>query len=95
MARYAYWICNGCTDKNATSVSIPATVKYGAITYKVTEVGKGALKGKAKVKTITVGSNVKKIGDQAFSGCKTATKITLGKNVTTIGTKVKVKAGSK
>ncbi len=75
----------GCTDSNAKSVAIPATVKYGAMTYKVTEVGKGALKGKTKIKTITVGSNVKKIGDQAFSDCSAVTKITLGKNVTTIG----------
>ncbi len=76
----------GCTDKNATSVKVPDTVKNGAITYKVTEIGKGALVGKTKIKTITVGNNVKKIGDQAFSGCKGATKVTLGKNVTTIGT---------
>ena len=75
----------GCTDSNAKSVTIPATVKYGAMTYKVTEVGKGALKGKTKIKTITVGSNVKKIGDQAFSDCSAVTKITLGKSVTTIG----------
>ncbi len=75
----------GCTDSKATSVTVPATVKYGAMTYKVTEIGKGALKGKTKIKTITVGSNVKKINAEAFYGCKAATKISLGKNVTTIG----------
>jgi hypothetical protein len=75
----------GCTDSKATSITIPATVRYGAITYKVTEVGKAALKGIKKVKKITVGENVKKIGAKAFSGCTKATKISLGKNVTTIG----------
>ncbi len=74
----------GSTESKPTSVTIPATVKYGAITYKVTEVGKGALKNKKKLTKITVGSNVKKIGTQAFMGCAKATKVTLGKNVTTI-----------
>ncbi len=75
----------GCTNSKATSVTIPATVKYGALTYKVTEVSSGALSGKTKLKTIIVGSNVKKIGSKAFYNCKAATKITLGKNVTSIG----------
>ena len=56
------------------------------MTYKVTEVANGALKGKTKITKITVGSNVKKIGDKAFNGCSKATKISLGKNVTSIGT---------
>ena len=77
-----------CTNNSATNVSIPATVKYGAMTYKVTEVANGALKGKTKITKITVGSNVKKIGDKAFDGCSKATKISLGKNVTSIGTEV-------
>ncbi len=75
----------GCTNSKATSVTIPATVKYGALAYKVTEVSSGALSGKTKLKTIIVGSNVKKIGSKAFYNCKAATKITLGKNVTSIG----------
>ena len=39
-----------CTNSKATSVTIPATVKYGAMTYKVTAIAKGALKGKTKIK---------------------------------------------
>lgn len=39
----------GITNKNKTSVSIPATIKNTKITYKVTEIGSSALSGCKKL----------------------------------------------
>ncbi|MBU5428448.1 leucine-rich repeat protein [Kineothrix sp. MSJ-39] len=59
----------GVSDKNVKKVIIPKTVKLDGITYQVTEIGANALKGKKKLKTVSVGENVTKIGKNAFSGC--------------------------
>ena len=75
------------TNKNATKVSIPATISFDGITYKVTEIDAKALKGNKKVKTVTMGKNITKIGDEAFSGCTALSNVTIGANVTTIGNK--------
>jgi DNA-directed RNA polymerase subunit RPC12/RpoP len=75
------------TNKNAKTITIPATIKSGSITYKVTAIEPKAFKGNTKVTKITVGKNVTTIGKEAFSGCANLTKLTLGSGVTTIGAK--------
>lgn len=55
--------------KNVKSVIIPATIKAGGRTYKVTRVNAEAFKGK-KLRRVTLGSNIKKIRKNAFSGSK-------------------------
>lgn len=59
----------GVADKNAQKVIIPKTVELYGITYQVTEIGANALKGKKKLKTVSIDENVTKIGKNAFSGC--------------------------
>ena len=49
-------------------VVIPATVKIGKKTYKVTSIGKNAFAGEAQLTTIVVGKNIVKIAKGAFSG---------------------------
>ncbi|MGN1166496.1 MAG: RICIN domain-containing protein [Lachnospiraceae bacterium] len=56
--------------KGASTVNIPATVKVGGVTYKVTGIAKNAFKKNKSLKIITIGVNVKKIGAYAFYGCK-------------------------
>ena len=67
------------TKKNATSVSVPSTVKLivngTEVSYKVTSVAANACKNNKKLKSVTIGKNVKKIGANAFSGCKNLKKI--------------------
>ncbi len=75
------------TNKNATTITIPASITFDGITYKVTEVSSKALKGNKKATKIKVGKNATKIGDEAFSGCTALTNLTIGSNVTTIGNK--------
>ncbi len=77
----------GATSSNLKSVSIPATIKYDGITYKVTAVAKGALKNKKKLTKVTIGKNVKTLGAEALSGCTGLKTLTIGANVTSIGDK--------
>lgn len=65
------------TATKAKSITIPAKVKLGGITYKVTSVAKNALKGNKKVRTVSIGKNVTKIGAKAFFGCKNLKKIVI------------------
>ena len=47
-------------------VTIPATVKIGNYTFKVTAIGKNAFKNSKKLKSVVIGKNVKNIGSGAF-----------------------------
>ncbi len=76
-------------NKNATSVSIPATVKIAGKNYKVTSIKKNAYKNCKKLKKVVIGKNVKTIGASAFSGCKNLKTITVK---STVLTKVGAKA---
>lgn len=64
-------------NKNKTKVVIPATVKIEGITYKVTAIGKNALKNNKKITKLTIGKNVSEIGKKAFYGCKKLKNITI------------------
>ena len=65
------------TDKKAAKLSIPATVKVGGVTYKVTAIADKAFKGNKKLTIVTIGRNVKKIGKEAFAGCQNLKKISV------------------
>ena len=75
----------GLADKNASSVTIPSTVKKGNKTYKVTKIRDNAFKGMKNLKTVSIGKNVKTIGKSSFKSCKKLEKVTIGSSVTTIG----------
>lgn len=63
------------------SLTIPATIKIGGQTYKVTEIAQKAFKNNNKLRSVTIGKNVKKIGKETFSGCKKLNKITINSTV--------------
>ncbi len=75
----------GASNKKATNIKIPATVKYKGKHYKVTAVGKKAFKNNKKIKSVTIGNNVATIQESAFYGCKQLKKVVIGKKVTVIG----------
>ena len=58
------------TKSTAKSISVPATITYGGIKYKVTEVSGNAFKNNRKVTTVKLGSNITTIGVSAFQDCK-------------------------
>ena len=79
----------GILDKSAKTkqqISIPATVTFDGITYKVTAVGKGACKNYKKLKKVVIGKNVTEIADDAFYGCNKLVSVKFsGTNLTKIG----------
>lgn len=76
---------DGVAKKSVTTVAIPATVKIGKKTYKVTAIKANALKGNKKIKKLTIGKNVKTIGKNALYGCKNLKTIVI--NTTGLTTK--------
>ena len=75
------------TKNTGKTIKIPDTVKdKNGVVYKVTTVGKNALKGNKKVTNITVGKNVITIKDNAFANCQKLTKVMINSTaLTTIG----------
>ena len=72
-------------NKKAKTVTIPATVKIGGVTYKVTKIADNAFKNNKTVTKVTIGSNIKAIGKNAFYKCTKLKTVSVGKNVTEIG----------
>lgn len=86
----------GVTSKSVKAVRIPDSVVIDGLTYKVTEISAQALKGKKKLKTVSVGQNVTKIGKNAFYGCRQLVQIVVqGKKVTSVGSNAFKGTGSK
>lgn len=71
--------------KTYSKVTVPNTVEFDGVVYRVTEIAPDAFKGNKKLKTVKIGSNIKTIGARAFYGCTKLTKVTMGSKVTTIG----------
>ena len=77
----------GSTNKKATSITIPKTVKKDGITYKITSLNKNAFKNNKKLEKVTVGNNVTTIGASAFQGCAALKTVKIGSKVTNINQK--------
>lgn len=60
----------GTTDKKVTSITIPDSVTFNNVTYKVTGISDKAFSGNKKIKKLTIGKNVTTIGKNAFYKCK-------------------------
>ncbi len=71
------------------ALSIPATIKYKGVTYKVTAISVNAVKGNKKIKSATIGANVKSVAAKAFNNCPKL------KTVTIKSTKLTKKTASK
>ena len=75
------------TNKNATSVKVPDTVKINGVTYKVTSVAANAFANNKKLTKVTVGKNVITIGKNAFKNCTKLKTVTIqSTGLKTIGT---------
>lgn len=74
------------TNTKATKITIPATVKFGKQTYKVTEISKNAFKDNKKITKVTIGKNVKKIQAGAFrNASKLKSVVIKSKNLKSVG----------
>lgn len=76
------------SNTTLTSVSVPATVTYNNVKYKVTSIGDKALCKKTNLESVTIGSNVTEIGSYAFYKCKKLKKVKFNtKSLSTIDKK--------
>lgn len=55
-------------NKNAKTITIPATIKVKGVTYKVTKIADNSFKNNNKITKITIGENIVSIGKNAFYG---------------------------
>lgn len=77
--------CTGTAVSNVKSVTIPSTVKYRGITYKVTAISSKAFRNRYQLTSLSIGKNVSVIGDSAFDQCRKLKNITLSTGLTKIG----------
>lgn len=64
-------------NKNAKTITIPATIKVKGVTYKVTKIADNSFRNNKKITEITIGKNIVSIGKNAFYGCKKLKTITI------------------
>lgn len=64
------------TTKQFTKATIPSTVKYDGMSFKVTAVGSKAFRSQSKLTSVVIGKYVTKIGAQAFANSKKLAKVT-------------------
>lgn len=76
--------CYGTTNSRVTKISIPSTVRYNGVTYRVTSIWANAFKKKSRLTTVSIGHNVSVIGKNAFYKCKKLKKVTIGTGLTQI-----------
>ncbi len=83
-AKKSVTVC-GAT-KQLKTITIPNTVKYKGMTFKVTAIQKKAFKNQKKLKKVTIGKYVESVGAQAFYNAKKLSKVKFqGTAVKTIG----------
>ena len=64
-------------NKNAKTITIPATIKVKGVTYKVTKIADNSFKNNNKITKITIGENIVSIGKNTIYGCKKLKTITI------------------
>lgn len=75
----------GPANSGAKSISIPDSITYQRVTYRVTSVEAKAFKGNKNITSVKMGSKITKIGDSAFENCSKLKSVTVGSGVTSIG----------
>lgn len=71
--------------KERKSATIPDTVTFGGIEYKVVQVSYKAFYKDSKLQKITFGKNLTKIGSKAFYACKKLKSVTFPENMKSVG----------
>ena len=76
---------NTYTDEYTGSITIPETIIYEGITYRVTDIGESAFDGCSSLTSVIIPNSITSIGSVAFYGCTSLTSITLPNSITNIG----------
>ena len=72
-------------DEYTGSITIPETIIYEGITYRVTDIGDYAFYDCSSLTSVTIPNSVTSIGEGAFYNCFSLTSITIPNSVTSIG----------
>ena len=78
-------IHNGHPNSYSGEVSIPSTVSYEEVTYKVTGIGSNAFDGSSNMTSVTIANSVTSIGGFAFFNCSKLSSVTIPNSVESIG----------
>ena len=78
-------LCTVPADKE--SVTVPNTVEYKNVKYKVARISSNAFKNHTSLKSVVIGSNVTTIDTSAFQGCKELVSVIGGSGLKIIGAK--------
>lgn len=73
----------GLENADVSNVTIPETVSYGGVSYRVTLITANALKDNTSVANVVISKNVKSICAKAFNNCKKLKKVKLKSKVIT------------
>lgn len=78
----------GCTKQTMTSLTIPATITFGGVKYKVTTIGANAFRDMPKLTSVSIGKYMIKIKRAAFYNCPKLKTITIkSARITGVGEK--------
>ena len=72
----------GLINPNVESFTVPNTIVYQDVSYKVLWIAQSAFEGNTTIKSILIGNGITKICSRAFYGCSALKTITGGKGVT-------------
>ncbi len=72
-------------DKYAGSITIPETVTYNGVTYRVAAIEGRAFEDCLNLTSVTIPNSVTEIRNYAFKGCSSLPSITIPNSVTSIG----------
>lgn len=77
-------VTSGDTEYTTGNVTIPETVTYGNIKYKVTSIGFRAFRRCKKITSVIIGNNITNIDRYAFYECSGLTSISIGNSVESV-----------
>ncbi|MBR1866426.1 MAG: leucine-rich repeat domain-containing protein, partial [Lachnospiraceae bacterium] len=72
------------TSSGKKTITVPATVTVGGVTYEVTKIADGAFRNNKTITKVTIGKNVETVGSNAFAGCKKLKTVKIGNHVTEV-----------
>ena len=76
--------CMGSASQGKAVVSVPGTIRYQQVSYRVTQITPKAFYRDKKLRKLKLGKYVQEIGQSAFEQCTSLKKVSFGRDVTVI-----------